>query len=128
MGLLNSARYFRSVVREKAKDLTRSPLWRSTRKKHLELHPACAACGSTKKLQVHHKMPFHIDPTLELAEHNLITLCMGPNECHLNIGHGDDYKCYNPNVEKDAAACLATPSGRKAIVENARRTRLGSRD
>ena len=33
----------------------RSPKWPHVEKLHLKLEPACAACGSVKKLNVHHK-------------------------------------------------------------------------
>lgn len=51
-------------------------------------------------LNVHHKVPFHIAPELELEESNLITLCMSEDRhCHLLIGHGDSFKAYVPDVE-----------------------------
>ena len=34
----------------------------------------CARCGGTNALVVHHIKPVHVDPTLELAPDNLITL------------------------------------------------------
>jgi len=124
MSIKSHIRYFKSLIREKSKDLTRSGHWPSVRKHHLESCPRCAACGSDKRLQVHHIKPFHLHPELELNDKNLITLCMGSNECHLLIGHGDDYKCYNPNVESDAQACLADPMKRQALAERAKQNRL----
>lgn len=95
------------IWRELSKALTRSPEWITTRKKHLESHPSCAACGKTKMigLQVHHKKPFHLHPELELEPSNLMTLCDDP-QCHLLIGHLDNFKSYNPNAEDDAAIWL----------------------
>ena len=79
----------------------RSPKWPHVEKLHLKLEPACACCGSTKKLNVHHKKPFHLFPQFELDLNNLITLCMD-KECHLKVGHGNDFKDYNPDVEADS--------------------------
>jgi 5-methylcytosine-specific restriction endonuclease McrA len=105
----------RSLVREHVtKVVKRSSLWPGVRREHLKLFPTCAACASTDHLQVHHCKPFYKDPALELDMTNLITLCMGPNECHLKIGHGNDFHHYNPNVRADAAEALANP---KRITE-----------
>jgi 5-methylcytosine-specific restriction endonuclease McrA len=82
----------------------RSPKWSSVRKDHLQNHPACAACGRQKKLEVHHKIPVHLNPDLELDPNNLITLCDDP--CHLIFGHLLNYKSYNKSVEEDCAVYL----------------------
>ncbi len=83
----------------------RSSKWPTVRKAHLEINPRCAVCGGTKKTEVHHKVPFHQDPSKELDLDNLITLCedwsYGIN-CHLLVGHLGNYKNENPDVEKDA--------------------------
>ena len=71
-------------------------------------HPRCEACGSTANLNVHHVVPFHQRPDLELVEDNLITLC---REHHFRIGHDPDgrgplkpsWLLSNPNVRSDAA-------------------------
>jgi 5-methylcytosine-specific restriction endonuclease McrA len=56
-------------------------------------------------LNVHHKKPFHLFPQLELEPTNLITLCMeSGKDCHIKLGHGDNFKAYNPNVEEDVNA------------------------
>lgn len=43
-------------------------------------------------------------PEKELDENNLIPLCEGKKtiNCHLIIGHGGDYRDYNPYVKKSA--------------------------
>jgi len=92
----------KSVIREKSKSKKRSPQWDDIRDKYLELNPTCAACGSKEKLQVHHIIPFNINPDLELDTNNLITLCMSLNECHLNLGHCDNFSLFNPNIVFDA--------------------------
>ena len=85
--------------------IQRSFKWRSTRTMHLEANPTCAACGGTKKLEVHHVVPFHTRPELELDLGNLITLCESKNNgvnCHLFFGHAGSYKSFNPAVREDA--------------------------
>lgn len=97
MTILNRLRAAVRKVGEK-----RSSKWPKVEESFLKDNPTCAACGSTKHLNVHHKMPFHLDPSLELDPNNLITLCMD-KDCHLLIGHGDNFKAYNPDVQNDAA-------------------------
>jgi len=82
----------------------RSGQWPKVRKEHLEKNPACAACGGNNKIEVHHCEPFHLDPSKELDENNLITLCEANKwlNCHLCLGHGGSYKAFNPDVRKDA--------------------------
>lgn len=83
---------------------TRSPKWQKVRKEHLEKYPACIACGRDKKLEVHHKIPVHIDPMLELDPANLVTLCADP--CHLLFGHLMNFKSYNKMVIEDCSVYL----------------------
>src|SRR5271166_1802855 len=54
---------------------SRSPKWPAVRAAHLAIEPACAFCGHTKDLQVHHILEFRVRPDLELEPSNLITLC-----------------------------------------------------
>ena len=88
----------------------RSEQWPRVRQKYLSKHPNCAACGSSKYLEVHHIKPFHLHPDLELKEENLITLCEdgrgGTRNCHYTFGHSYNWKGYNPAVAEDAAAFL----------------------
>ena len=44
----------------------RSGKWRTVRRTHLEKNPTCAACGTTKRLIVHHCKPVYLDPKKEL--------------------------------------------------------------
>ena len=78
----------------------RSPKWNGIRSKHIERQPYCQACGSRKKLEVHHIEPYHIKPERELEPTNLITLC---KTCHLVFGHLMDYKSWNINVVEDCS-------------------------
>jgi hypothetical protein len=88
----------------------RSSKWPALEKQWLKDHPTCAACGGTDKLEVHHKMPFHLEPAKELDPANLITLCESGSHgvnCHLLVGHRGSFKKYNPIVDQDAEAWKA---------------------
>ena len=76
--------------------IARSPLWPQTRAAWLIAHPRCVACGSTAQVEVHHRRPVHLFPDLELDQRNFVTLCEGPNRCHLREGHLGDFHIYNP--------------------------------
>lgn len=78
----------------------RAPKWANIRKTHLEKYPKCAACGTTKNLEVHHIIPVHLDPGKELDYDNLITLCS--NQCHILFGHLMNFKSWNKDVIKDS--------------------------
>ena len=84
---------------------TRSTHWPAVRKAHLALHPTCALCGGTEKLEVHHIQVFHVHPELELDPTNFITLCesgKGGINCHLAAGHLGNFKSFNTSVVHDA--------------------------
>jgi 5-methylcytosine-specific restriction endonuclease McrA len=86
----------------------RSSHWPTVQHRFIKKHPVCEACGGTMHLNVHHKKPFHLYPELELEPSNLITLCMdGDKDCHIKLGHGGNFKAYNPNVEEDVARVKA---------------------
>jgi hypothetical protein len=82
----------------------RSPLWPKVRAEHLKREPACAACGTTSELNVHHVLPFKQYPERELDDSNLITLC---REHHFVLGHSGNWSTWNPNVRADAAKLRA---------------------
>lgn len=77
----------------------RSSSWSKVRKEHLKKQPCCAACGKTDKLEVHHILPVHKYPELELQPDNLITLCADP--CHIMFGHLKYWKSWNVDVVRD---------------------------
>jgi 5-methylcytosine-specific restriction protein A len=83
---------------------TRSPKWKTVRKNFLAKNNHCFACGRNKKLEVHHIVPVHVDPSKELEEDNLMVLCDDP--CHLVFGHLLDYKSWNENVINDCSNYL----------------------
>lgn len=95
---------FRELV---VKRITRSSKWPKVRKEHLKNHPYCENCGKKKKVgtQVHHIVPFSVDPTKELDPDNLLTLCNNIR-CHLDKGHLGDWRSWNWNVVKDCTRWL----------------------
>jgi hypothetical protein len=73
--------------------------WPKERKKHLAKQPCCQVCSTLKDVEVHHKIPFHIDPFRELDPDNMITLC---RVHHLWWGHLGDWHSWNVTVCEDA--------------------------
>lgn len=86
---------------KKIRFATRSPKWATVRKKHLSTNPNCTACGSGKKLEVHHIKPVHLFQDLELESDNLITLCADP--CHLLFGRLMNFRSWNKEVIEDCS-------------------------
>jgi 5-methylcytosine-specific restriction enzyme A len=78
----------------------RSPHWATVEHEFKATSPDCAVCGTEKKIEVHHKKPFHLHPELELDPKNLISLC---RIHHQWWGHLGDWKSFNPEIEADAA-------------------------
>jgi len=83
----------------------RSSQWPKVRKEHLKLFPTCAACGTKKAVEVHHKIPFSFYPEGELLPENFLTLCEY-HDCHLIVGHGGNWADVNPYAAEDAALIL----------------------
>ena len=50
------------------------------RNEHVKNNPRCAACGRKDGVEVHHIVPYHVDPS-KLDRTNHITLC--GKYCHL---------------------------------------------
>jgi len=74
----------------------RSKNWRKVRKVIIVRdNKECKACGKKWGLQVHHILPLHLFPHLELVHSNLITLC---GKCHFLIGHLGSWKSWNREV------------------------------
>lgn len=117
--MIHAYRVAVSKIRELVKRIRRSSHWRTVEKSWLRKWPECAGCGTSKRVQVHHVLPFHSYPQLELADgtglycpirdangkfhSNLISLCMDEFECHLQLGHLGSWKKDNPEVRRDAA-------------------------
>ena len=89
--------------------------WRRIRAEHMEKEPACAACGRTHDLIVHHIIPVNVSPALELDLQNLITLCASP--CHIVFGHFMSYRCYNKDVRKMAQEYRKSFNKRKCQLD-----------
>lgn len=81
----------------------RNEEWSRVRNEFIQENGAfCQVCLKTTKLNVHHIIPFHIDPTLELDKSNLIVLCTNDAvNCHYLYGHLLDWKSYNPTCRDD---------------------------
>jgi 5-methylcytosine-specific restriction endonuclease McrA len=112
-----------NMVRHSLRDIgvssKRSTHWPTVEKHFLEKNPNCAACGSSSRLNVHHIKPFHLFPELELDENNLITLCMGEKECHIKLGHLNNFKLFNEYIKEDAAQALNNPNQFGEIIKTA---------
>lgn len=89
----------------------RSPKWQQVRKKHLDKQNQCQFCGNSKNLEVHHIVPVHTNPELELDPDNLITLC--DKNCHLLIGHLMNFKSWNPEVINECGVMKEKIKNRK---------------
>lgn len=87
------------LVEDRTFGSTRDSRWVGVRRAFIALHPKCAVCGTKDNLECHHKMPFHLDASLELKESNLITLC---RDHHLLVGHLMSFRSFNKDVEQDA--------------------------
>ena len=103
----------------------RSPHWPTVQHHHIQQFPTCEACGGNINLNVHHKKPFHLFPELELEPTNLITLCMdGDKDCHIKLGHGGNFKAYNPNVVEDVEAVKVDFTLLEQYTSKAKKARL----
>ena len=104
MAIFAALKHGINLIRHSLRDVgtgkKRSGEWPRVEKDFLSKHQECEACGGKDRLNVHHVMPFHVEPSLDLDESNLITLCMGLNECHLRIGHSGDFSWWDPDVRK----------------------------
>jgi 5-methylcytosine-specific restriction enzyme A len=101
---------------------TRSPQWSKVRAEHLKKNPTCAVCSGVSKIEVHHIVPFHIDPSKELEPTNLITLCESNQNginCHLAFGHLGNYQSVNKTVKTDARVWNKKLRTRKVLSEKA---------
>ncbi len=79
----------------------RSSQWPRVRSEYLKKYPICEICGTKKDLNVHHKIPVHVNQSQELNPDNLITLCEG-NGCHLRFGHLYNFRSFNSDIKTDA--------------------------
>ena len=93
------------IEKQKTKRKKRSSKWRKVRNAFKKKNPKCLCCGGKIKIEIHHILPFHSHPELELEESNLMTLCerekYGIN-CHQLIGHTGNYRKINHSAELDS--------------------------
>lgn len=78
--------------------------WPKVRDRFIAIHKRCALCKGKKRLEVHHIIPFHIMPELELMSDNLVVLCEDKRyglNCHLAVGHLGNYRRFNVNCLQD---------------------------
>lgn len=57
----------------------RSQWQRVKRAEMIDRYGGCTKCGDTDRLQVHHLIPVHVDPSLAFSDENVTLLCYG---CH----------------------------------------------
>lgn len=82
----------------------RSSKWRKVRNRYISVFDQCCICGLKTKLEVHHIIPFHVRPELELEWGNLETVCENKKygiNCHLLMGHHGNYRKWNPDFGMD---------------------------
>ena len=79
---------------------SRSPAWAELARRTVEDRPACQCCRAITDLQVHHVLPVHVRPDLELDQTNLLVLC---RRCHLFVGHLGDWSSWNVLAVSDAS-------------------------
>jgi hypothetical protein len=48
---------------------------------------------------------------------------MSENECHIRIGHGDDFKAFNPKVREHAVRLKKNPHVRVIVEKEAKALR-----
>ncbi|MEK7124119.1 MAG: HNH endonuclease signature motif containing protein, partial [Patescibacteria group bacterium] len=78
----------------------RSSGWREFREKYIKKYcPFCGRKGSLLvRLELHHIMPFHLDPSLELDPTNVETFC---RYCHFEFAHLKSFQSFNKDILKD---------------------------
>lgn len=91
----------------------RSAAWPLVRAGQLKRYPFCQGCHGVTRLEVHHIVPYHIHPDMELHPENLITLCEGKMKCHFRIGHLGHWKDWNPLVREVCKVVWKERSGWK---------------
>jgi len=97
--LVSSLLQYLEFLNDHGATSARSGKWPKIRNEFVEEHPCCAACGSSKMLNVHHIEPFSDNPERELDKNNLICLCFS---CHFIFGHLKSWTSHNPNVVHDS--------------------------
>lgn len=73
----------------------RGSCWQRARAAHLRNEPRCRACGGDDDIEVHHILPYAVDPARECDPTNLVTLC---RPCHHVVGHACNWRSYRPDA------------------------------
>ena len=92
--------------------VARSGQWPRVRAEHLLKEPCCQVCGTRRDLEVHHVVPLHVAPAMELHPMNLLTLC---GHCHLLFGHLMRWTDWNPGVRDEARRMREHIAGRRRL-------------
>lgn len=90
----------------------RSGSWPRIRDAYAKAFPDCAVCGD-KKPEIHHVIPFSVDPSQELNPSNFLSLC---REHHLLIGHLMSWKSFNKDVRPDSVVWKTKIENRPKVV------------
>lgn len=91
------------VVPPNTVDVPRNPGWESFRREIIKGQPACEASGVAWELEVHHLLPVHLRPDLEMVRDNCMVLT---RTLHFWLGHYGNWASYNPRARKEAATFL----------------------
>jgi len=79
--------------------VSRHPDWSYVARMYMIDEPNCRVCGK-KGEAVHHILPVHLRPDLELDRNNMATVC---HRCHLFVGHLDNWLSWNVSFNFDAS-------------------------
>jgi len=91
-------RLFDRIQGKAPKGAKRHPDWSKFRKAYISEFPNCFIC-KRKADQLHHLIPFHLAPDMELDIENVMQMC---RRCHLFVGHLNNFRSINPTCESDA--------------------------
>ncbi len=79
----------------------RHPKWPAAARRFLKRNPLCMFCGGTKEVVVHHAIPFHIRPDLEMDESLWRPCCeLAGVNCHLQIAHLGDWRLWRKDLQR----------------------------
>lgn len=115
--------FLQRILNEKEKTLgvARSGHWSTFKKEHEKLVPkVCAGCGkSNVNIELHHIKPFREHPEDECKHNNVVWLCEDDSDaCHFYLGHGKDFRGWNPYVIEDAALFLSRVESSKKLSKS----------
>jgi hypothetical protein len=75
-------------------------------------HSRCAWCGRPART-VHHKIPVHVDPSLEMVRSNWQPTCGDDGPCHFHLAHRGDWRAFEGEPDAEAARNLARIKARR---------------